>query len=298
MQPALKARMQGKACLNFKKVDPDPQGIRQVSHGELVAVTRKVCLIHWNPAESVERAERLRAAGYETVFLSLKGAGMRGIRENPPDAMVIDLSRIPSHGRDVALSVRMKKSTRRMPLVFVDGDPEKVARVKLSLPDAVYTTWAGIRAALKHAIAHPPEAPVVPGSALAGYSGTPLPRKLGIKPGATVALVGAPPDFAATLGDLPEGVTMKSTVNGNPDLAIWFTRSRNDLMRRIGAMASRTPKGGLWIAWPKKTSALASDLSEATVRETGLAAGLVDYKICAVDATWSGLKFARRKPSS
>lgn len=254
-----------------------------------------VRLIHWNAAEARQRAERLRAAGYEVVSEPLDAAGLRKLREEPPAAVVIDLGRLPSQGRDLALVIRKTKATRRVPLVFVEGDPAKVAGVKRLLPDAVYTTWGRIRSSLRRAIARPPSEPVTPASVMAGYSGTPLAKKLGIKAGSVVALVGAPGDFEATLGELPEGVTLRKGARGRCDLAIWFTKSRKDLERRIGRIGALPGKGGLWIVWPKKASGIAGDLSQAVVRRIGLASGLVDYKVGAIDATWTGLRFARRK---
>jgi hypothetical protein len=148
---------------------------------------------------------------------------------------------------------------------------------------------------LKQAIAKPPASPVVPASNLAGYSGTPLPKKLGVKPHSTVALVGAPKDFEKTLGELPEGVRLKKRADRACDLIIWFVRMRAELYDRVKEMGELTGAGGLWIAWPKQASGVASDMTQNVVRETGLTSGLVDYKVCAIDATWSGLKFARRK---
>ena len=256
---------------------------------------RWIRLIHWNAGEAEERAERLRSAGYEVVHETLDAAGLRALREEPPGAVVIDLGRLPSHGRDVALGIRKYKSTRHVPLVFVAGAPEKVARIRELLPDAVYTGWDQIRDSLEDAIAHPPVDPVVPRSLLEGYSGTPLPKKLGIKASSVVALVGAPEGFEETLGELPEGVVLRRRARGQPDVTLWFVRSRRDLQRGIERMGDFASKGGLWIVWPKKSSGVASDLSQAAVREVGLAAGLVDYKVCAIDATWSGLCFTRRK---
>lgn len=131
----------------------------------------------------------------------------------------------------------------------------------------------------------------------AGYSGTPLPRKLGIKSGETVALLGAPDDFDDTLGELPDGVRVKRQARGRADRVLVFARSRAELARRFpAAERALVERGGLWLCWPKKASGVATDLAEPDVRSFGLAAGFVDYKICAVDATWSGLLFARRKP--
>jgi hypothetical protein len=111
-----------------------------------------------------------------------------------------------------------------------------------------------------------------------------------------VALVGAPPDFERTLGALPAGARLRRGGRGPWDLAVWFVRSARELERRLGASAPPAPATGLWIAWPKRASGVATDLGEDEVRRAGLAAGLVDYKVCAIDATWSGLKFAPRRP--
>ncbi|KRT75902.1 MAG: hypothetical protein XU14_C0083G0001, partial [Armatimonadetes bacterium CSP1-3] len=155
--------------------------------------------------------------------------------------------------------------------------------------------WDRIRGALKEAIAHPPADPVVPSSVLAGYSGRPLAKKLGIKPNSVVGLVDAPPGFRETLGHLPAAVAIRHDARGRCDLIVWFVRSRRELQRGMRGMAARTGSGGLWIAWPKRSSGLTVDLAQLDVRRTGLAAGLVDYKISAIDATWSGLLFTRRK---
>jgi hypothetical protein len=259
---------------------------------------RRVCLIHWKAEEAEDKIAKLRAAGYEVDFGEMNPGALRNWRDNPPSAFVIDLSRMPSHGRDVAIALRGYKSTRHTPLVFVEGEPEKVERIKVNLPDAVYTSWNRIRGSLKAAIAKPPADPVAPSSNLAGYSGTPLPKKLGVKPNSTIALVGAPKDFEKTLGELPEGVKLKKRADRACDLIIWFVRMRAELYDRIKEMFELTGDAGasgLWIAWPKQASGVTSDMTQNVVRETGLASGLVDYKVCAIDATWSGLKFARRK---
>jgi hypothetical protein len=130
----------------------------------------------------------------------------------------------------------------------------------------------------------------------AGYSGTPLVKKLGIKGASTVALLGAPSTFAPTLTGLPADVRFTARAAGRPDLVIWFATSRRQLDDRVSDVARLIgPGAGLWIAWPKKASGVVTDLTEDVVRRAGLAHDLVDYKVCAIDATWSGLKFARRK---
>jgi hypothetical protein len=131
------------------------------------------------------------------------------------------------------------------------------------------------------------------GNAAAGYSGTPLPKKLGIKAGSTVLLIGAPRGFRPQLGELPPKVTFVSRASKPVDLAVWFVTRRRELEGRMPALAGAAI--GLWVAWPKKASGVASEVSENLVRDAGLAHGLVDYKVCAIDAVWSGLKFAVRK---
>lgn len=257
---------------------------------------QRVRLIHWNEEEAKQRAKILRAAGYEVFYKIQAGPEfLRDLRERVPHAIVIDLGRLPSHGRDVGLGVRQSKATRHVPIVFVGGEPEKVARVKALLPDAAFTPWNKIRSALKQAIAHPPENPVRPDSLLAGYSGTPLPKKLGIKANSVVALEGAPGGFRKTLGELPEGAVLEEESRGARDIILWFLRSREELQHGMKGMAARTGKGRLWIIWPKKASGVQTDVTQYDVRAIGMAAGLVDFKVCAVDATWSGLAFTRRK---
>ena len=128
-----------------------------------------------------------------------------------------------------------------------------------------------------------------------GYSGTPLVSKLGIKPGATLGLIGAPGGFDRTLGELPGGVTVRRRLQGRLDVIVAFYVERSGLERRLPALRDALqPAGGLWLAWPKRASGVATDVSETVVRELGLAAGLVDNKVCAIDAVWSGLRLVYR----
>jgi hypothetical protein len=137
---------------------------------------------------------------------------------------------------------------------------------------------------------------IAPGRmANAGYSGTPLVKKLGIKPGSSLVLLGAPRGFRRELVGMPRSVRVSPTLDAPaPDLIVWFVLSGRALDMRMAAVSS-TMGPGLWVAWPKKASGVVTDLTEDVVRKAGLANGLVDYKVCAVNATWSGLKFARRK---
>ena len=254
----------------------------------------RIRLIHWNADEAEERAALLASAGFTIDYVPLTPAELRALREAPPSAIVLDLSRAPSRGRDLALALRKHRSTRHVPLVFVDGEPDKVARIRELLPDATYATWDRIEGALVHAISNPVADPVVHKSAFAAYAGTPLPKKLGIKADSVVTLIGGPVDFEETLGDLPSGVVVR---RANPDpkgVTLWFVRSRQELQDQIEDMGAYAAGGGLWIAWPKKASGVVSDLSQQGVREIGLASGLVDFKICSIDDIWSGLRFSQR----
>ena len=134
-------------------------------------------------------------------------------------------------------------------------------------------------------------------SASAGYSGTPLAKKLGIKAESRVGTFGAPPHFPSILEGVPDDVTL--VADPDPavelDVAVLFVTSEADLEARFAEIAERmSTSGGLWVAWPKKRSPLATELRENHVRSIGLASGLVDNKICAIDVDWSGLRFVRR----
>jgi CheY-like chemotaxis protein len=256
----------------------------------------RIRLLHWNSEESKERAKRLESLDYKVIYKIPSGPDLlRDLRNDPPDAVVIDLSRLPSQGRDIALAIRHQKTTRSVPLVFVEGEAEKVKLIQKHLPDAVYTTWNCMSKSLKQAITHPPKEPVIPPSRLAGYSGAPLVKKLGIKANSTVVLIDAPKDFEKFLGKLPEGVRLTRKNSGLRDITIWFVKLTKELDSCIEEIAQQVEKGSLWIVWPKKTSGGHSDLTQNHVRKIGLASGLVDYKICSIDETRSGLLFNRRK---
>jgi len=256
---------------------------------------KRIRLIHWHAGEARQRAEALAAAGYEVVHEPPSGPSfLRELRNHPPAAVVVDLGRVPSQGREVALAIRHQKTTRHIPLVFVGGETGKVERIRDLLPDAVFTDWDHLIRLLPEAVAHPPLEPVAPQSVFAAYVGRPLSAKLGIKPNTVVALVDAPEDFRKRLRGLPQGVVFRDGIRGDCDLTLWFTRSRAELRRGIKTLSTRADIGPLWIAWPKRAANAESDLSQQVVREVGLASGLVDYKICAIDAVWSALLFRRR----
>jgi hypothetical protein len=130
-----------------------------------------------------------------------------------------------------------------------------------------------------------------------GYSGTPLPQKLGIKPGMSIAVLKAPPDIEAILGDLPSGVTVSHRLTGHRDIVLIFITRQVDLASRLpGLINAIAPNGMIWVAWPKRASKIQTDMTEDVIREIVLpASALVDVKVCAIDQSWSGLKLVIRK---
>jgi hypothetical protein len=135
------------------------------------------------------------------------------------------------------------------------------------------------------------------GRGRAGYSGTPLARKLGIGEGASVVLLGAPAGFDEVLAAVPEGVRVVRRLprKAGADVAVLFVTTAAHLERRFDAVATAlTPAGGLWVAWPKRSSGVPTDLTENVIRDIGVAHGMVDNKVCAVTDVWSGLRFVLR----
>jgi hypothetical protein len=216
-------------------------------------------------------------------------ADLKPLRERPPDVFVVDLDRRPSQGRSVAVQLRRYASTRPVPLVFAGGEEEQVAWVRNLLPDATYVSWQGVSGAVGRA--KPLEKPVVPGT-MDAYSQTELEPKLGVREGTTMLLLGAPDGFGEALrrAELVE--------EGPAQLVMLFSPSVAEFERDFaGAKAAIAPGGTLWICWPKKASGAQSDLDQAQVRRYAMDRGLVDFKVAAIDSTWSGLRFSRRKPS-
>ena len=128
---------------------------------------------------------------------------------------------------------------------------------------------------------------------MAGYNGTPLPKKLGIVEGSSLALIGAP---KGVFDVLPRGVIVKHQARGSADVVVAFLTRRSDLQRRIERLAQMIfPSGGLWVAWPKRASGIDTDMDDGGVRDVALPLGLVDNKVCAIDETWSGLRLVWRR---
>jgi hypothetical protein len=256
-----------------------------------------VRLVCWNENLAAERASILTSAGLEVDSSAFNPAGMiTRLRENPPSLFLIDLDRLPSHGREVAVALRNSKAMREIPIVFAGGVEEKVARIREELPDATFTDWRKAAAVAKKALKKAPVPMVTPVAHMQRYAGSPLAKKLDFKTGTKAALIGPEEAFVELLGDLPEGVELQSKVNKETKLILWFVRARPEIAAAFEIASARMLPGcSLWIIYPKKSGSYKVEFNQNDVRLAGLAAGLVDYKICAVDLDWSGMKFARRK---
>jgi hypothetical protein len=248
----------------------------------------RVLVIHREAAEAAMLAGRLRDRGLDAEpYLSLGSKGFREIRANPPDAILIDLNRLPSYGKAMGALLRENKALCAIPLVFLAGDPQKTAAVKRILPDAVYAPWPDVPAAIQRALARPAKAPKPPRS-----TGRSVAQKLGIEANSTLALVNSPDDFAL---DLPEGVSTRKKP-AEADVVMLWARNEAALDRELPGIVKAMGKGRrVWLLWPKRTSGVATNLTMPRVREVAIGYGLIDYKVCAVDATWSGMAVGLRR---
>lgn len=251
----------------------------------------RVRLIHWKAEEAAPLLNSLRAAGYQVDYEERPDYHVaQAIRAELPAAVVIDLSRLPSHGREIAIFLRGSKAARHIPLLFVNGEPEKVDAVRQKLPDAVYTTSARLQTYLRKAIADVPANPVVPPQMMERYRARTAAQKLGIQPGSKVALIDPPRDYAVVIGALPDGASLHEEPVRRSDMTLWFVR---DPAEYQSALPQRKVRAGgkLWIIWRKGKQ---GGITQRLIRESALAVGLVDYKICSVNETWSGLLFTSK----
>ncbi len=253
----------------------------------------RVRIIHWRAAESGPLIEACRAGGFEVEYDDVPFPALaKHIRHNQPDALVIDLTRLPSHGREAAMAIRRTKFSRHIPIVFVDGEPDKVARVRSQIPDATFATRKQLCARITAAIANPVANPIAPPGVMERYGTRTKAQKLGIKPGSTVAVIDPPRDYETVLGDLGEGVELVENPAAIHPVTLWFMRDPAAVLSSLRRMRAIADKTRLWVVRPKGPK---SQLNENFLREAGNEVGLVDYKICAIDEHWTGIVFARRK---
>lgn len=259
-----------------------------------MAAMARIRLFHWKTQEAQVFVEYLRAAGHQVAHEEKLAAGLFGkIRSSPPDAFVIALTRLPSQGREVAVFLRGSKATRHIPIVFVDGDPEKVAVIRRQIPDAVYTSLKGLGSALRKALSNPPAAPIVPPQMMDRYRERATAQKLGIAAGARVCLLDPPRDYESVLGPVPDGVTFVEDAARDCSVTLWFVTDAAAYPARLPRFRALASNTKLWIVWPK--GGRQTGISQRFIRETATAVGLVDYKICSVNDRWSAIAFAKKK---
>jgi CheY-like chemotaxis protein len=256
----------------------------------------RIRLFHWKSEEASPIADTLRHAHFEVDYdEQFSPQLLRAVRQTPPDAVVIDLSRLPSHGREIATALRGNKHTRQIPVLFLGGTPDKVDIVRQKLPDAAYCDRPRLVAALRKCIRERPENPVVPEQMMDRYAGRTAAQKLGVAAGARVAVIDAPRDYARVIGVLPEGVEFDEASPAGCAVAIWFIEDPEAYLAALPRMRKAAVSSKLWVAWPKKAARKDSLSSENMIRDMAIETGLVDYKVCSINETWSGLCFALKK---
>ena len=227
-----------------------------------------VRLVCWNEELARERVRTLDGSGFEIDASPLNPSGLISqFKALAPAAVLIDLDRLPSHGHEVAAALRQSAATRRIPVVFAGGAPEKLERIRKELPDAVFVDWKRVVPALKKAAAHPPLNPAQPVSHMQRYQGSGLVTKLGLKPNQLVALIRAPENFEELVGEWPEGAEVQSKFTARTDLAIWFIRSRAELLAVSSYLGVNLRRGvSVWICYPKQAGRYRVDFNDNDVR--------------------------------
>src|SRR5262245_42397588 len=206
-------------------------------------------LFHRKPSEAGPRIEFLRKAGYEVDYDEKFSTA--AFRAAPPQAVLIDLTRMPSHGREVAVYIRGTKSLRHLPIVFVEGDPDKVAALRELIPDATYTSWKSVVKAIKDAIARPPVKPVAPLQMMERYGSRTVAQKLGISSDSVVTVFDPPRNFPSVLGDIPEGVQFEEEMHSQTAVTLWFIHDVATYQSMLGKRRHLAKRSKLWILWPK-----------------------------------------------
>lgn len=252
-------------------------------------------LVHANEAAGAAYAKELAELGYRAEWRRWSSSEIARAKVEAPAAVLIDLSRTPSVGRDVAIAMRSHRALLVVPFVLVDGAPGVVANLKKFLPDAVFSNRRRIGTSLAGVLKRQPRGARLL-SVFAAYENVPLAKKLGIKAGSIVAVRDEPRGLPAKLGDLPADAKLIAHGKARRDLTLWFVRSHAVLIGEMSAMRQHASSGALWILWNKNASSERNiRLTQLAVRKAGLDAGLVDFKITRVDDDWAGLRFTVRK---
>jgi CheY-like chemotaxis protein len=257
---------------------------------------KRVRLLHWKAEEGAAMADALRSAGFDVEYdAKFAPAIMRAMRERPPDAVAIDLSKLPSHGREIAIAMRGNQKTRHIPIIFVGGAADKVSIVREKLPDAGYCERDNMVAAIRKAMKQRVDNPLVPMQMMERYATRTTAQKLGICANAKVAVIDAPRDYARVIGKAPENVEFDEGSWEDCAVTVWFVEEPEALLAALPRMRRAATKSKLWVAWPKKAARKDSLLNETLIREMAIESGLTDYKVCSLNDTWSGLCFALKK---
>jgi hypothetical protein len=205
---------------------------------------QRVRLFHSKAEEAKPLIAKLRAAGYEVIYnAQTQSLSVREMKQSGAVAVVIDLSRMPSHGKYVGAWLRGSKSRRHLPLVFVGGAAEKVA--------AVYTSVARVGAGLKRAIGSPPRDPVVPRQMMQTAAGRTTAQKLGIRENSLVGLIDPPADYLKVLGRLPKGVVLEENVQHSCPVTLWFVHDPQEYEAALPSRRALAARGRFWIVRQK-----------------------------------------------
>ncbi|HEY6986983.1 MAG TPA: hypothetical protein VH369_01290 [Bryobacteraceae bacterium] len=253
----------------------------------------RIRLLHWNASEAAKYLSALTAARHRVEYDErFEPRLVRQWRTQPPDVFVIDLSRLPAQGREIAIALRQWPTTRRVPIVFCDGAPEKVEKTRALLGDALYCEFSKLRNSIRKALAEPCAEATVPTPMMKRYAMRTTAQKLGITADSTVAVIDPPRDYLTVLGDLPAGVQFIE--DRVASVTLCFVHDLPSLQERMSERRRLARTSKLWFCWRKGKTAV-SGLSGNSIRAAAVALGLIDYKICSLNAVWSGMLFAFRK---
>ena len=251
-------------------------------------VTR-VYLFHWKEADAPALIAHLRKAGFAVAWRKAppKVSELLAIS---PLAVVIDLSKLPSQGGSIAAWIRGTKSLRHLPIVFVNGEPAKVETIQKRVPDAVYTNTKNLGAAILNAIKTQPAHPVVPPQMMQSTRSTA--EKLGIRTGDRVSVIDPPRNYRNALGTLPQNTELVEDSTESCAVTLWFIHDAAEYRAALPKRRTLAAKSKLWILWSKGHK---DGFNGNLVRDSALRFGLVDYKICSINETWSGIAVAVKK---
>ncbi len=257
----------------------------------------RIRLIHWDPEEAEKKGRLLSDQGYSVDGETPRDFRfMQPLRQDPPRAVIIDISRAPARGRDVALMIRQSPRTRHIPILFVGGSEPKKSEIREQVPDAIYLSWEGVDQLLQRLSQG--RSIVTPEShtLFEVYKGRSLVQKLALKEAERVSVIDPPLGFRRKLGSLPPRLVWIDGLEETVDLVLLFVLELEELRSWLDTILNLDSTPRLWICWPKKKSPIRSDLSASVIREEARSRGMSEYKVCSIDGVWTGKLF--RLPGS